>query len=49
MWFAKWIIASLILNINAMKYVKDNAMLRINGLQGLKTKEEMYIGALYNN
>lgn len=32
MWFIKWGLASIILNINAMDYVKDNAMLRINGL-----------------
>lgn len=30
MWFAKWILASVILNINALEYVKDNAMTRIN-------------------
>ena len=35
MWLAKWLFASLILNINAFEYVKDNFFLRINGLQGL--------------
>lgn len=30
MWVAKWILASLILKINAFEYVKDNAMVRIN-------------------
>lgn len=30
MWVAKWILASMILNINALEYVKDNAMARIN-------------------
>lgn len=49
MWLAKWILASLILKINAMDYVKDEAILRINGLQGLKNKKVMYTGALYNN
>lgn len=49
MWIAKWTLASIILNINALEYVKDDAMLRINGLQGLKTKKELYFGAIYNN
>lgn len=31
MWFAKWILASIILKINAFEYVKDNAILRVNG------------------
>lgn len=30
MWFAKWILASVILKINAFEYVKDNALLRMN-------------------
>lgn len=29
MWGAKWLISSLILNINALEFVKDNLMLRI--------------------
>lgn len=49
MWLTKWVLASIILNINAIEYVKENAMLRINGLQGLSSKKDMYIGALYNN
>lgn len=49
MWLTKWTLASLILRINPMEYVKDRAMLRINGLQGLKSRKEMYKGALYNN
>lgn len=49
MWFTKWILASMILHIDATQYVKENALLRINGLQGLKSKKTMYIGALYNN
>lgn len=31
MWFAKWGIASAVLKINAMDYVKENALMRING------------------
>lgn len=49
MWLTKWTLASLILRINSIEYVKDRAMLRINGLQGLKSRKEMYKGALYNN
>lgn len=49
MWFTKWILAGIILNINPIPYVKDNALQRINGLQGLKSKKTMYIGAIYNN
>lgn len=49
MWFSKWILASLILNINAMDYVKDSAWLRLNGLQNIESKEIMYTGAIYKN
>ncbi|MGN1301029.1 MAG: hypothetical protein ACI4U9_00615 [Clostridia bacterium] len=49
MWLTKWVLASIILNVNSIEYIKENAMLRINGLQGLNSKKEMYIGALYNN
>lgn len=42
MWFAKWIIASLVLGINAMEYVKDNLLLRINGLQGMPNHKILY-------
>lgn len=49
MWLTKWVLASIILNVNSIEYVKENAMLRINGLQGLNSKKEMYIGALYKN
>lgn len=49
MWITKWVLASIILDINAIEYIKENAMLRINGLQGLNSKEEMYKGALYKN
>lgn len=30
MWGAKWLLASIILNINALDYVKENALLRLN-------------------
>ena len=49
MWIKKWLLASIILDINVLEYVKENAMLRINGLQGLDSKKEMYLGALYKN
>lgn len=49
MWFAKWILASIILNINAIDYVKEQALLRINGLQGLESKKELYLVAITRN
>ncbi|MGN1301939.1 MAG: hypothetical protein ACI4U9_05425 [Clostridia bacterium] len=49
MWFAKWVLSSIILGINAMDYVKEKAMNRINGLQGLESMEKMYIGAITKN
>ena len=49
MWLAKWIIASLVLGINAMDYVKENLILRINGLQGLPTYEILYKNVISNN
>lgn len=49
MWLAKWTLASIILNINAIEYVKDNAILRINGLQRIESKKRMYLGALFKN
>ena len=30
MWLTKWVLASIILKINAFSYVKDNALLRLN-------------------
>ena len=42
MWFAKWILASIILKINAFDYVKDNFLLRINGLQGASSHKYLY-------
>lgn len=42
MWFAKWIIASIVLKVNAMEFVKDKAILRINGdVMGLPLWETM--------
>ena len=49
MWLAKWTLSSLILNINALDYVKDNAMLRINGLQGLSNHKELYGNVIGKN
>lgn len=49
MWVAKWTLASFILHIDALNYVKDQAMLRVNGLQGLKSAKEMYLGAITKN
>lgn len=49
MWFAKWILASIILHINAFEYVKDNAMLRINGKVLGTTKQSLPFEAIYKN
>ena len=50
MWLAKWCISSLVLGINAFDYVKNNAMLRINGLQGdLTSKSELYGNVINRN
>ena len=49
MWFAKWILASLILRINAFEYVKDNLILRINGLHGLSSYEKLYKHVIERN
>ena len=49
MWLAKWLLTSFIFHVNVIQYVKDNAMLRINGLQGLTSYQEMYWGAIFKN
>ena len=49
MWIAKWGISSVILNINSLEYVKDNAMLRINGLQSLSSYEDLYSSVIAKN
>ncbi len=49
MWLAKWVLSSIILNINAFEYVKENAMIRVNGLQGLKSHEELYQNVIGRN
>lgn len=48
-WFAKWIISSVILNINALYYVKDQAMLRINGTIGIDDKFNIYTHGITKN
>ena len=49
MWVTKWVLASLILNINAFDYVKTNLTLRFNGLQGLPSKKELYTNVIPRN
>lgn len=49
MWFTKWILASIILNIDAMEYVKDNAMTRINWNSKREITINMYLKTLYKN
>lgn len=48
-WFAKWILASLILKINAVDYVKDNLMLRINWNGNRKIDNEVIKNTLLQN
>lgn len=47
-WVVKWLLASIILNINAINYVKDFAILRINGHKGLE-QYNIYTGSLQRN
>lgn len=49
MWLGKWILTSLILDFNAFQYVKDNLILRINGLQGLSNSKELYYASFSRN
>lgn len=49
MWLAKWIVASIVLNINAMDYVKDNLAYRINGSVREFTKIELIVNAIKRN
>lgn len=49
MWLAKWLLASAILNLNWIEYVKDEALLRINGRMERISILEMYIGAITKN
>ena len=49
MWLAKWTITSVVLKINAMDFVKDRAMERINGqVMGLPQRETMLLGIKEN-
>ena len=48
-WIAKWLLASLVLNINAMDYVKENLMLRINGVPRESTHGVLFKTALNRN
>lgn len=45
MWIAKWLLASIILNINALEYVIDKAMVRISGKI---SEEETMIAMIIN-
>ena len=49
MWSAKWLLSSIILNINALDYVQKNFFLRINGLQGLRDKGQLYENVIPRN
>ena len=49
MWGAKWLIASLALGINALSYVTENALHRVNGLQGLESRDIIYKNVIWRN
>ena len=48
-WVSKWILSSIILNINAFDYVKENLTKRFNGLQGLPSHEILYKNVINRN
>ena len=49
MFCAKWILAGIILDIHSLEYVKNQALLRINGTQDWVSKSEMYHEVIPNN
>lgn len=49
MWFAKWIIASVVLQVNAFDYVLDKAFIRVNGEVLRTTQQQILIGAIERN
>lgn len=49
MWIAKWLLASFILHVNALNYVSDKAMIRINGNMNEKTISATIINGLIKN
>lgn len=49
MWICKWILSSIVLNINAIDYVKENLLYRINGKVREFTKLELIFNAVKRN
>lgn len=49
MWCAKWGIASIVLNINALDYVIEKAKIRLNVNDVMMPTSQMYWMSLYNN
>lgn len=49
MWAAKWILASIILKINALDYVVDKAMIRVNKDERLDGEKNIYMQAIWKN
>ncbi len=49
MWLFKWMLASLVLNINAINYVKDDLLLRVNGWPEGINSIAMYRSVLWRN
>lgn len=49
MWIAKWILASIVLNINALDFVVDKALVRVNGAYEFENISEIYREAIPKN
>lgn len=49
MWVAKWVLSSIILNINSFDYVKRNLTMRFNGLQGVRDHSTLYKNVIPRN
>ena len=49
MWGAKWLLASIVLNVNALDYVVDKAMIRVNGQLNNYSTSHMIIYGILNN
>lgn len=49
MWIAKWILASIVLNVNALDFVVDKALVRVNGTYEFENISEIYKEAIPKN
>lgn len=49
MWIAKWVLASIVLNVNALDFVVDKALVRVNGVYEFEDIGEIYLEAIPKN